>query len=78
MAKQSKNLAKVQSMLDGTYGGKIQSGYTPTEKHREVGDKWTDSEGYEWEQKEGFRVKSGGNMISSLSVGVNFTTFSKV
>ena len=58
MAKQSKNLAKVQSMLDGTYGGKIQSGYSPTEEHRKVGDKWIDSEGYEWEQKEGFRVKN--------------------
>ena len=64
MAKESKNLAKVQSMLDGTYGGKIQSGYSPTEEVRNVGDKWTDSEGYEWEQKEGFRVKSGGNMIA--------------
>ena len=58
MGKQSKNLAKVQSMLDGTYGGKIQSGYSPTEEHRKVGDKWIDSEGYEWEQKEGFRVKN--------------------
>ena len=58
MGKQSKNLAKVQSMLDGTYGGKIQSGYSPTEEIRNVGDKWTDSEGYEWEQKEGFRVKN--------------------
>ena len=57
MGKQSKNLAKVQSMLDGTYGGKIQSGYSPTEEVRNVGDKWTDSEGYEWEQKEGFQVK---------------------
>ena len=58
MGKQSKNLAKVQSMLDGTYGGKIQSGYSPTEEIRNVGDKWIDSEGYEWEQKEGFRVKN--------------------
>ena len=58
MGKQSKNLAKVQSMLDGTYGGKIQSGYSPTEEVRNVGGKWTDSEGYEWEQKDGFRVKN--------------------
>ena len=57
MAKQSKNLAKVQSMLDGTYGGKTQVGYSTVEEHRKVGDKWTDSEGYEWEQKEGFQVK---------------------
>ena len=59
MAKQSKNLAKVQSMLDGTYGGKTQVGYGDQDsKHRSVGDTWTDSEGYEWEQKEGFRVKN--------------------
>ena len=58
MAKQSKNLAKVQSMLDGTYQSKIQVGqYSPTDEVRKVGDKWTDSEGYEWEQKKGFRVK---------------------
>ena len=58
MGKESKNLAKVQSMLDGTYGGKIQVGqYNPTEETRQVGDKWTDSEGYEWEQKEGYRSK---------------------
>ena len=62
MAKQSKNLAKVQSMLDGTYGGKTQVGYSQTDEVRKVGDKWTDSEGYHWEQKEGFRVKSGGSM----------------
>ena len=59
MGKESKNLAKVQSMLDGTYGGKIQSGYSTVEETRKVGDKWTDSDGYEWEQKNGFQVKSG-------------------
>ena len=57
MGKQSKNLAKVQSMLDGTYGGKIQVGYSSVDEVRNVGDTWTDSEGYEWEQKEGFKVK---------------------
>ena len=57
MGKQSKNLAKVQSMLDGTYGGKTQVGYSTVKQHREVGEKWTDSEGYEWEQKKGFQVK---------------------
>ena len=62
MAKESKNLAKVQSMLDGTYGGKTQVGYSPVDEIRKVGDKWTDSEGYQWEQKEGFQVKSGGSM----------------
>tara|TARA_A100001011_G_scaffold135506_1_gene142918 strand:- start:5 stop:553 length:549 start_codon:yes stop_codon:yes gene_type:complete len=59
--KHEKNLARVQSMLDGDYQSKIQSGYTPETTDRKVGDKWTDSDGYQWEQKEGFRVKSGNS-----------------
>jgi len=57
--KNSKNLQKVQDMLDGTYGGKIQSGFIPDDIHanRKVGEKWTDSDGVEWEQKEGYRSK---------------------
>ena len=63
MTKQSKNLAKVQSMLDGTYGGKTQVGYGDQDtKHHKVGDTWIDSEGYEWEQKDGYQVKKGGSM----------------
>ena len=59
MGKQSKNLAKVQSMLDGTYGGKIQSGYVSDNVHanRKIGERWFDSDGDEWEQKEGYRSK---------------------
>ena len=58
-----KNLQKVQDMLDGNFKTKIQVGqYAPTEETRKVGDKWTDSEGYEWEQKDGFQVKSAGSM----------------
>ena len=55
--KHEKNLARVQSMLDGTYGGKIQSGYEKAEVTRKVGDKWTDSDGVQWEQKNGYRSK---------------------
>ncbi len=32
------------------------------EEVRKVGDTWTDSEGYEWEQKDGYQVKKGGSM----------------
>ena len=53
----SKNLRKVQDMLDGNYKNKIQVGYSKTEKQREVGEKWTDSDGVEWEQKEGYIFK---------------------
>jgi len=62
MAKESKNLQKVQDMLDGNYGGKTQVGYSDVEQIRKIGDTWTDSEGYEWEQKDGYQVKKGGSM----------------
>ena len=52
-----KNTQRVQDMLDGNYKNKIQVGYSKTEETRKVGDKWTDSDGVEWEQKEGFKVK---------------------
>ena len=52
-----KNLQRVQDMLDGNYKNKIQVGYSKTEKQREVGEKWTDSDGVEWEQKEGYIYK---------------------
>jgi len=59
--KLEKNLSKVQSYIDGTYEGKIQVGqYAPTDEVRKVGDKWIDADGYQWEQKDGFQVKSGG------------------
>ena len=53
----SKNLQKVQDMLDGNHKNKIQVGYSFQDEKREVGDKWTDSDGVEWEQKEGYRYK---------------------
>ena len=55
----SKNLAKVQDMLDGNYKNKIQVGVgdCEVEPTRKVGDKWTDSDGVEWEQKEHYKVK---------------------
>ena len=64
--KQSKNLQKVSDMLDGTYGGKIQSGYTPTEEKHEIGDIWTDSDGKKWEQKNGYRV----NITKFMDAGI--------
>ena len=52
----SKNLQKVQDMLDDKLDRKIQSGYTPTEEKHEIGDIWTDSDGKKWEQKNGYRT----------------------
>ena len=56
MAKHSKNLQKVQDMLDGSHQSKIQVGYSKSEQSRKVGDIWTDSDGKEWEQKNGYRT----------------------
>jgi hypothetical protein len=55
----SKNLAKVQDMLDGNYKNKIQVGVgdQEVEPTRQIGDKWVDSDGTPWEQKEGYKVK---------------------
>ena len=65
--KHEKNLARVQSMLDGDYNNKIQVGAIPKNVHegRKVGDKWVDSDGVEWEQKDGYRSK-----ISKVNVGI--------
>ena len=60
MAKKlSKNLQKVQDMVDGNFQSKIQSGYISENVHanRKVGDVWEDSDGVKWEQKEGYRSK---------------------
>ena len=55
----SKNLAKVQDMLDGNYNNKIQVGVgdQEVEPTRQVGDKWVDSDGRPCEQKDGYQVK---------------------
>ena len=53
--KHSKNLQKVQDMLDGKGTGKIQVGYSTAEETHKVGDRWFDSDGKEWEQKNGYR-----------------------
>tara|TARA_R100000808_G_C2102273_1_gene118971 strand:+ start:360 stop:875 length:516 start_codon:yes stop_codon:yes gene_type:complete len=53
-----KNVKKIQNMLLGKEDSSIQVGYGDQEsKHRSVGDKWTDSEGYEWIQHNGYREK---------------------
>ena len=62
----SKNLRKVQDMLDGNYKNKIQVGYSKADKNRKIGEKWIDSDGIEWEQKEGYKLK--GKLATSDTV----------
>tara|TARA_Y100001938_G_C7895914_1_gene332105 strand:- start:115 stop:630 length:516 start_codon:yes stop_codon:yes gene_type:complete len=53
-----KNVKKIQNMLMGNHDSNIQVGYGDQEsKHRSVGDTWTDSDGVQWEQKDGYQVK---------------------
>ena len=51
------NLRKIQDVLDDRHNGKIQSGYTPKNVEHKVGDRWVDSDGVEWEQRNGYRSK---------------------
>jgi|TARA_R100001079_G_scaffold42693_1_gene21594 hypothetical protein len=61
----SKNLQKVQDMLDGNYQTKIQVGYGDQEVERhEIGDTWIDSDGIEWEQKNGYRIRINNKMAN--------------
>tara|TARA_B100000700_G_C14829012_1_gene753603 strand:+ start:410 stop:916 length:507 start_codon:yes stop_codon:yes gene_type:complete len=67
-----KNIQKVQDMLDGNFKSKIQSGYTPAEEKHEVGDKWEDSDGVQWEQRNGYRVKV--SRMANVGIGENCIT----
>ena len=65
--KHSKNLSRVQDMLDGNYNSKIQVGFSEeAEPVRKVGDKWVDTDGIPWEQKDGYKVK-GRLAVSDIS-----------
>ena len=76
--KLEKNLSKVQDMLDGNYNNKIQVGVgdQEVEPTRKVGDVWTDSDGYEWEQKDGFRVKKSNT--PAVGLGDNCSSCEKL
>ena len=58
-----KNMQKVQDMLDGNYKEKIQVGYSSQNEKREIGDKWVDSDGNHWEQKDGYRTKNTSDIV---------------
>ena len=56
----SKNIQKVQDMVDGNFKHKTQVSMNVDEDvhaNRKVGDTWTDAEGDQWEQKNGYRSK---------------------
>jgi hypothetical protein len=66
----------LKKMLTGTHEtqNKIQIGYTgeatPTEI-RNIGDKWTDSDGNEWEQRNGYAIKLGKEWQQELREYLN-------
>ena len=62
-----KNVKKIQDMHTGNYDKRIQVGDGDQEsKHRSSCDKWTDSDGVEWEQKNGFYTKV--NKLPSVGI----------
>ena len=68
----SKNIRKVQDMVDGNFKHKIQvSMHDDVDVHanRKVGDKWTDSDGDQWEQMNGYRSKI--TKLAAVGLGDN-------
>ena len=64
MSTKLRNIDAIKKMLDGTHRTQTKQtvGFADakavSEKHA-VGDVWTDSDGVEWEQREGFKIKKG-------------------
>ena len=71
-----KNLQNLKDMVDGNFKRKTQVGYTPSETKRKVGDRWTDSEGIEWEQKEGYYSRV--SKMASVGLGDNCSDCGKM
>ena len=70
------SMQDVKNILAGTHEeqNKLQVGYVPTEEPkvtRAVGDRWFDSDGNEWEQKEGYTVKLGKDWQQELHKDLN-------
>jgi len=70
------NIQDVKDILAGKHEAqnKLQVGYVPKEEPkvtRTVGEKWFDSDGNEWEQKEGYSVKLGKQWQQELHEYLN-------
>ena len=59
MAKKLQNIKAINQMLSGTHRSqnKTTVGYQSKEEDRNIGDKWIDNNGIQWEQKNGVRSK---------------------
>lgn len=60
MTKKLQNIRAINQMLSGTHKSqnKTTVGYQSKEEDRNVGDKWIDNNGVQWEQKDGYKVSS--------------------
>jgi hypothetical protein len=70
------NIQDVKKLLRGEHQSQntIQVGYKPTEEPkvtREIGDRWFDSDGNEWEQKNGYIAKLGKEWQQDLHKYLN-------
>ena len=61
-----KKIEKISDIVNDKHDKKVQVGYTPENPVRKVGDRWTDSEGIEYVQREGYIAK--GKAASSNDV----------
>jgi ribosomal protein L37AE/L43A len=64
MSTKLQNIKAIRQMLDGTHKSQTKKsvGFAdvkPADSKRTVGDVWTDENGVEWEQRQGYRIKKG-------------------
>jgi len=62
MSKKLNNIKAVKEMIAGTHKSQTKTNVSFGEKasvRREIGETWTDENGQEWKQKQGYRVKLG-------------------
>ena len=52
------NIDEIKSLAHNFLKKKVQVGYHEYEKKRELGERWTDADGIEWEQKNGYVMKN--------------------
>jgi hypothetical protein len=64
MSTKLRNIDAIKKMLDGTHRMQTKqtvrfAGTKNTQEIHAVGEVWTDADGIEWEQREGFKIKKG-------------------
>lgn len=77
--KKLKNIDTIKKMLDGTHWTQTKTQVSLNKSNdyekKQIGDRWVDDMGFEWEQKDGYRVRI--SKLESIRSAENEKTFPK-